>query len=363
MQTFEFEGNVYKVNPGITEFLLDAGLDNDFVTRVNLIFEKEQITRILHLQTITLPELEMLLNNKKIAHKIFAHLELIRHRGRIIKTSDEIQEIEKQYEYLQTPTTSLDLMMSYANGEMGLRTQSIVELYGTAGVGKTQWCLSQALLAIKSWNCAVGIIDTEGSFTYSRFAFLAKYWQVDIENKIFMARAHNFDDLEFALEEFEKIIEKNKIKLIIIDSIIAPLKTQYPISGDDIALLQPRQRHLKTVTDKMKLIAQMHNIVILYTNQIRSDMEGGTVPQGGNILNHASDVRISLAPMELVDELTSIGIKRCQATIVDCAFLPNLSGEYLIGPMGIADVMQVKKVKEHTEKIIQGIAVDIDGVI
>ncbi len=352
MNTFEFEGQTYLKNPTILELLSEAGLDDENIIRVATVFERLSISRLFHLQTITQGQMEKMLNgNKKITNDIFSHLQLIKHQGRIIKTGDELNDIEKHYNYLLTPSTSLDMMLTYSNAESGFRTQSVIEIYGPAGVGKTQWAMTQAIIAMKEWDCSVGYIDSEGAFEYSRFNSLGKYYDVNVNSRIFVSNVNNFDELEHSLDKFEEIIIDKNIRILIIDSIIDPLKTQYPIAGEDLANLQPRQRHLKTVVDKLKTLAKMYNMIILYTNQIRADFEKGITPQGGNVLSHASDIRIELKEQEQNEQFELLGLKLCKATVVDCGFLPNLSGEYIVSPMGIMDPIEIKSITKHTQLI------------
>ena len=111
--------------------------------------------------------------------------------------------------------------------------------------------------------------------------------------------------------------------------------------------LQPRQKHLKKVTDRLKSLAQIFNIIAIYTNHVRAsfDSDDKLIPQGGNVLSHASDIRIRLEDLDKeeqlkyknIDLMEQEGLRVAKASVVDCGFLPNLSGHYLIGPFGIGD--------------------------
>lgn len=165
-------------------------------------------------------------------------------------------------------------------------------------LGKTQICLTTACMVMRpkdvgGWDQGVAYIDSEGAFEMSRFKRMARYWGVDLDtlkDKFLYARALNFDDVETALNEIAQKIEKMNIGIIIIDSIMDPLKSQYPVGGKELSNLQPRQKHLKKVLDRLKTLAELNNLVTIYTNHVRSNIggyEGPISAQGGAVIAHA----------------------------------------------------------------------------
>ena len=366
--TFEYDGMNYKIFPTLLEFMSESGLSDPQIVKVMGIMERAGISRSIDLFDKTFDSINKLVNgNSKISKIIFNHIQLIRHRGRIVKNAEMLEQEESKFSYLETTSTEVDLMLTYSNGQMGLRSHTVVEFYGPAGVGKTQMCMTLACQVMKQWKKSVGYIDSEGAFEYSRFTSLANYWGVEnMDEKIYVANVINFDELEFALSELEHIIITRNMGVIIIDSIIDPLKSQYPLD-DNLANLQPRQQHLKKVLDRLKMLAKIYGLLIIYTNQVRASIDDSTkeyVPQGGNVMAHASDIRISL---ELKDEkkLEEIGIKLGIAKVVDCGFLPFKTGKFLIAPFGIADPFNKSEVIDHTQEInnLGFIGINVEGDI
>jgi RecA/RadA recombinase len=203
------------------------------------------------------------------------------------------------------------------------------------------------------WGKAVAYIDSEGAFEYSRFRYLARYWGVPeeyVHDRLFVAKVDNFDDVEESIIQIAKLIVPHNIGAIIVDSMIEPLKSSYALD-EQRTTLQPRQQHLKIVCNQLKSLAQVHNMIALYTNQTWTDDEKNeVVPLGGKTLGHASDIRIELEK-ESDEVLEKLGIRIGKATVVDCGFLPSLSGKFLISSMGVVDSKDKKKIVEQTEKI------------
>ncbi len=357
-EIFIYNNKKYPKTPTMTEFMELLNLPSSASSKIRIAMEKSGINTFFELYTLTYNDIQEMLNgNTKYSKLIFDMIQIIKHQGNIIKSGNELEKIEKSYRYLKL-SEDLNIMLTYSNGMQGLRSQSLIEIYGPAGVGKTQLCLSIAVWLMRpkpyGWNASVAYIDSEGGFEYSRFLNLARYWGLEqsfIDNKIHVSKVNTFDEVELVIDKLSAMILKKNIGIIILDSIIDPLRSQYPI-GDDLSTLQPRQKHLKRVTDKLKNLALMYNIIVVYTNQVRADMQGGIIPQGGNVLSHASDIRISLQNIDN-KELSNLGIKETIAEVVDCGFLPRLKGKFLITSMGVMDKFDMDLVKSHTLKILE----------
>ncbi|MCE7736557.1 MAG: hypothetical protein GPJ54_16870, partial [Candidatus Heimdallarchaeota archaeon] len=227
----------------------------------------------------------------------------------------------------------------------------------------------------------VAYVDTEGAFVLDRFKYLARYWGADMEkmkDKFLYARADSMDEVELALDEIIKVAKEKDIGIVVVDSIMDALKSQYPVGGQELANLQPRQKHLKRVLDKLKSLANLFNLVVFYTNHVRSNIGGpmGTPDlgaQGGAVLGHASDIRMRLEKATKAERKDfgfddkpagRVGLKVGRATIVDCGFLPEGRGWYLIGPMGVADPNSYNQIfKQSTEYKENGyISMDSQGI-
>jgi len=134
------------------------------------------------------------------------------------------------------------------------------------------------------------------------------------------------------------------------------------VGGEYLNNLQPRQQHLQQVLSTLKQLAENNNAVAIYTNHVRNEIGSygrDKGPQGGHVMAHASDIRIALSRAPNGDSKKwykynkhdPIGLRAGRAQIVDCGFLPNEKGYYLIGPMGIADPRKIKEITKQAEII------------
>ncbi len=219
----------------------------------------------------------------------------------------------------------------------GIETQSITEIYGKFASGKSQWCFETAVTVQLpkekgglGGNCLY--IDSENSFRPERVIQVANHLGLDSEKvlkNIFVARAYNADHQMLLAEKAADMITDKKIKLVIVDSLMAQFRAEFVGRGQLAGRQQKLNRHMRTL---MKL-AEMNNIAVLVTNQVmsRPDILFGdpTAPVGGNIVAHASKTRLYLRK--------SKGDKRV-AKLVDSPSLPDGEALYRITENGVEDV-------------------------
>lgn len=358
--TFTIDGTTYHSHPSLEELLIDAGIDNPKIkSRILTIFDNVGIDDITQLYSYSKANFEALPSiTETTAKHLFTHLQKVKRKGKLVITGRELEKVEQSFNYLLTSSNELNTMFTYSNGFNGLRSKTLIEIYGEPSTGKSQFCMTIAALTLRpqslgGWGKAVAYIDSEGSFEYSRFRHLSRYWGVPekyVHDRLFVAKVDNFDDVEESINQMAKLIVPHNIGAIIVDSMIEPLQTSYPLD-DNMTNLQPRQQHLKVVTDRLKSLAQVHNMITLYTNQMRMDINSkGLIPQGGKIMSHASNIRIKMEK-EPDEELEKLGIRVGKATVVDCGFLPSMSGKFLISSMGIVDPKDKTKIISQTKKI------------
>jgi DNA repair protein RadA len=100
-------------------------------------------------------------------------------------------------------------------------------------------------------------------------------------------------------------LEQYKVKLVIIDSIIALHRVDFP--GRES--LAERQQRLNVMLHKLIRLAEIYNIAIVLTNQVQSQPDNNSSSfssgfagnslqvVGGNIMGHACTYRIFLKKM------------------------------------------------------------------
>ncbi len=247
------------------------------------------------------------------------------------ESADKVMEKRKDIGRITTNSKELDTLLGG-----GVETQSITEVYGRYGCGKTQWCFElcvtvQQPLDKGGLNGKVVYIDSENSFRPERINAISEHLGLDakkILKNILVARAYNADHQMVLVDKAKDIIEKENIKLIIVDSLTSHFRAEFSGRGQLADRQQKLNRHMYTL---MKL-AETKNIAILVTNQVmdRPDILFGdsTAPIGGNIVGHASKTRIYLRKAK--------GELRV-AKLVDSPYLPDGEATYKVTNDGISD--------------------------
>jgi len=220
----------------------------------------------------------------------------------------------------------------------GLETRSIYEFIGEFGAGKTQIC-HQLAVTVQLPEDKGGLrgkaiyIDTEGTFRPERIVQIAKRFGLDPKEalrNILYSRVYTTDHLFLVLDEVMSRIENEKVnvKLIIVDSIIAHFRAEYP--GREC--LAERQQRLNQALHKILLMTEKYDAVAVITNQVLSNPGGyftdALKPAGGHVLAHASTHRIMLRRKR-----ENIRI----AEIYDSPSLPQREVEFKITDNGIED--------------------------
>lgn len=267
---------------------------------------------------------------KKLWRKCQEHL----FPKQFVKASD-LQKREHNIKHLTTGSKAFDSLLGG-----GFETQSISEVAGAYGVGKTELAFQLTVNTFlpvekgglnKDGEVGVLFIDTEKTFRSRRIAQLAEAKGLKPKNVldgVIYAEAYSTDHQIFLLNHSDDIIKKNNVKLIIIDSLLAHFRSEYV--GRE--MLAPRQQNLNKHLRKLQRLARAFNCVALITNQAIADPTffGTLKPTGGNIVAHASTTRVWLKrpkPME------SVRI----ASLRESPWLPSGEVVFLITEKGVAD--------------------------
>ena len=212
-------------------------------------------------------------------------------------TALELYERRRNIKRISTGVKSLDELLGG-----GIETRAITEFVGEFGAGKTQLCHQLAVMVQlpeeKGGLAAKALyIDTEGTFRPERIMQIAKYRGLDPKEAlkgILYARAYNSDHQMMIVDEARKIIDKENIRLIIIDSLISHFRAEYPGREN----LAERQQKLNQHISQLLRIADIHNVAVVVTNQViaQPDVFFGNPlkPAGGNVLAHGATYRIWL---------------------------------------------------------------------
>ncbi|MFQ5998992.1 MAG: DNA repair and recombination protein RadA, partial [Candidatus Bathyarchaeia archaeon] len=252
-------------------------------------------TTIESLATASLRELSQVLGDKS-AHSIVTEA-----RKHLISIpfirADEYLKMRSSIEKLSTGTQSLDVLFG-----TGLESQSITEIYGEFGTGKSQIC-HQLCVNVQLPKTQGGLegtalyIDSENTFRPERIVQVAKRMDLDpdrVLQNILYAEALTTDHQMQLLENADIQFKERNVRLVIIDSLIAHFRSEY-LGRESLA---ERQQKLDKHLHRLVRLIRAFNAVAVVTNQVMSrpdaflsDIVG---PVGGNILAHTSHTRIFL---------------------------------------------------------------------
>ena len=220
----------------------------------------------------------------------------------------------------------------------GVSIGAITEFSGAFATGKTQisfqLCLNvQRPVEEGGLEGKALFVDTENTFAPARVAEMSYSFTDDpgtyLQN-IFVSRAYNSDHQIQIIEKADKVIEKNDIRLVIIDSMASHFRAEFPGKEN----LPRRQQALMAHAETLQRIAESYNLAIVTTNQILSNPD--------NLFSGISNLEPALGfawghrPTHRILLRKSRGTARI-ARIFDSPELPEREAVYHITPQGIRD--------------------------
>jgi DNA repair protein RadA len=217
----------------------------------------------------------------------------------------------------------------------GIETWALTEFYGEFGSGKTQICHTLACMVQQpidqgGLDGGVVYIDTEGTFRPERISQIAEsrgYDPASILSRIMVARAYNSAHQELIVKDLGRIIEKHKVKLIIVDSAVAHYRAEFLGRG----VLAERQQRLNRFMHALLRTAEVYNVAIVLTNQVQAAPDSffgdPTRATGGHVVAHTSTYRIYLR---------KAGKNRI-ARMIDSPYHAERDVVFMLDEMGIDD--------------------------
>ena len=264
------------------------------------------------------------------AKKIIAAARKVAEIGAFL-TADKVLERRKTVGWITTGSKQLDALLGG-----GIETRAVTEVFGEFGSGKSQiahqLCVNVQLPPEQGGLKGRAIyIDTENTFRPERILGMAIAAELDSEEvlrNILVARSYNTDQQLLIAEKAEELIEKEGVRLVIIDSLTSHFRAEFVGRGTLAERQQKLARHLLV----LHRIADLKDIAIFVTNQVqaRPDLFFGdpTRPIGGHVLGHSATTRVYLRK--------SKGGRRI-ARVVDSPSLPEGESVFMITESGIRD--------------------------
>jgi DNA repair protein RadA len=205
-------------------------------------------------------------------------------------------EVEKELESKPILSSGLELIDSHMFG--GLEIGNLVEFYGKAASGKTQWCYHYAvrsMLPLEEGGLEGRVLwlDTENSFKPRTLRANMKRWGLDPEVALInirRARIHDSTQLEDVFRKVPMLAVEQSVKVVVLDSLMGMFRADYT----GLKNLATRQQTINLLISKMRRLATAHEITFLYTNQAVSKtgiFSSANAPAGGHIIAHGNDYR------------------------------------------------------------------------
>ncbi|MBI5227413.1 DNA repair and recombination protein RadA [Candidatus Micrarchaeota archaeon] len=174
-------------------------------------------------------------------------------------------------------------------------------------------------------------VDSEATFRPERIVQLAEAQGMDPEKVlkgIHVARAENSDHQILLIEKSEELIEKNNIKLIVIDSLTSHFRADYLGRG----ALSERQQKLNKHVHELQKLSEKFNLAVYVTNQVMDNpgilFGDPTTPIGGHVLAHMSTYRLYVRKSKEDKRI---------ARLVDSPNMPEGEAVFKVTMKGIGD--------------------------
>ena len=265
-----------------------------------------------------------------VSAKIIASAKKLANIGGFI-SGNTILERRREVLKLSSGSAAIDELLGG-----GFETQSICEVYGEFGSGKTQvgHQLAVNCLLPKEQGGLGGevfYIDTEDTFRPERIAQMARGVGLEPEvalERIHVARAYNSAHQMLLVDEIQRASKNIDVKLIIVDSLIAHFRAEFLGRG----MLADRQQKLNRHMKELKKLADVNNAMVLVTNQVMSKPDAmwgdPTKPVGGHVVGHASTFRLYLRKSKAGSRI---------ARLVDSPNLPEGEAKFFVTAEGLRD--------------------------
>ena len=255
--------------------------------------------------------------------------------------ASKLTELRKEELIFSTGCKALDKILAG-----GIRTRCITEFSGEYGAGKTESLLTILVETLgRNPNIQAIWFDTEESFKEIRVSEIAasRGYKPDkiLAATIYVPIWHT-DHFMTMIQKADSLIKNRNVRLILVDSITGPLRSEY--LGREVLWL--RQQILNRILRYLLNYAKAFNLAVVVTNQVVAnpnavftfDPVQQQIPVGGNILAHNAETRIYLRK-------AARGNVRI-ARLIDSSWLPPAECIFMLTEKGIEDIPEEPKQKK-----------------
>ena len=250
-------------------------------------------------------------------------------------------EIEKELETKTRLRTGLSKLDNKLIG--GLEEGSIIELYGPARGGKTQWASHLAVrsqLPIDEGGLGGRVLWLDSESAFKPWVIRANALRFGLDpdltlGNIHMAQIVSSEQISDLFESIPQRCAEEDFKLVVIDSYSGLFRAEFIALND----LPNRQKQMNSALNHMRRTALATDATFIYTNQVVTNIGymSYDIPIGGHILAHASDYRFNVRNQK--DDNRSIQLR-------DNAGIPEFKLGFVLGWGGFYDDAKEKKDSE-----------------
>lgn len=181
----------------------------------------------------------------------------------------------------------------------GIPLETLTEVYGEFGSGKTQYILTLCVEAIHMGHKVI-FIDCEGTFrpkrlieiSINRGYYESKEQAMCMLDNIIVKTPTNSSDVMKIMENLTKDVIDHDVKLIVVDGSVGRFREEYGGRSE----LSERQVALKPLMSMLGKIPSVLRCAVVFTNQVLANagqfFGDPTRPIGGNVVGHAATYRM-----------------------------------------------------------------------
>ena len=222
----------------------------------------------------------------------------------------------------------------------GFETQSVYEIYGAEGAGKTQLTFSITSSVMKN-NDSTWFIDCEGTFSEDRLEQICNSRDIEYNSDLIQYDlVTDSEDLLYLIDTKALDVSTNhNVKVIVIDGLIGLIRMLYHGRGE----LADRQDVIEKILIKLRNLAVYNNLCVIITNQVMSNPDpfgAKTVAVGGHVFGHN---------VKYIYSITK-GMKNNRTfRLIKSPTQPQADYIFYLTEEGVSETESIKKIKKVEE--------------
>ena len=183
----------------------------------------------------------------------------------------------------------------------GLPVSCVVDVFGAAGTGKTQFCFQNLVVTSQYFRSQAEInavfVDCSGSFRPERIVEIAESRGLDatkiLDGITTIAARSSADQFEI-INKIRAESSFSKCRLLIIDDITSNFVSDYSKESE----IPARQRTLSLYARQLSYLANKMSLSVLLTNSVRSRGDAGEGETTGEVLSEFALYRLQFSRVE-----------------------------------------------------------------